>query len=148
MKAAMLATSFAVILLSCACATTSDPLVGTEWRLVRFQSMDDATGTLSPDTGSEFTMRLNADGTVSMVLDCNRASGSWTSERAASGESGRFTFGPLAGTRARCAPPNLDERILRDANFVRSYLLKDGHLYLSLFADGGVYEWAPLRPAD
>jgi len=28
---------------------------------------------------------------------------------------------------------------------VRSYLLKDGRLYLSLMADGGVYEWRPVN---
>ncbi|MCU0812246.1 MAG: hypothetical protein MUE59_14660, partial [Thiobacillaceae bacterium] len=31
----------------------------------------------------------------------------------------------------------------RDLAHVRSYLLKDGKLYLSLMADGGIYEWAP-----
>jgi len=37
-----------------------------------------------------------------------------------------------------------DQRIARDLGYVRSYLLKDGKLYLSLMADGGVYEWQPL----
>jgi len=27
--------------------------------------------------------------------------------------------------------------------FVRSYVLKDGRLYLSLMADGGIYEFEP-----
>ena len=31
--------------------------------------------------------------------------------------------------------------------YVRSYLLEDGKLYLSLMADGGIYEWAPLQTA-
>lgn len=30
---------------------------------------------------------------------------------------------------------------------MRSYLLEDGKLYLSLMADGGIYEWAPLQTA-
>ena len=88
-------------------------------------------------------MRLHEDGTVSMRLDCNRATGSWSAEPAADGISGQFEFGQLAGTRALCPPPNLDERILRDAEFVRGYLLRGGHLYLSLLADAGIYVWAP-----
>ena len=65
---------------------------------------------------------------------------------AGDGSSGALGFGPLAATRAMCPPPHLDERIARDLVHVRSYLLKDGKLYLSLLADGGIYEWAPLRP--
>jgi hypothetical protein len=34
---------------------------------------------------------------------------------------------------------------MRDLAYVRSYLLKDGKLYMSLMADGGVYEWAPVK---
>jgi hypothetical protein len=35
----------------------------------------------------------------------------------------------------------MDENITAQAEFVRGYLLKDGRLYLSLMADGGVYAW-------
>jgi len=28
---------------------------------------------------------------------------------------------------------------------VRSYMIKDGHLFLSLMADGGTYEFEPIR---
>jgi heat shock protein HslJ len=127
-------------------ATTSssgNPLAGTGWRLVEFQSMDDATGTVRPDDPSLYTMRLNSDGTVTMRLNCNRASGTWSAEPSGNGASGRFEFGPLAGTRALCPPPSLDESIVAQARFIRSYLLKDGRLYLSLMADGGIYAWEP-----
>ena len=123
------------------CAGTNFPLAGTNWRLVEFQSMDDAIGTIRPADPSVFTMRLDRDGTVSMHLDCNRATGSWSSEPSTDGDSGRFEFGQLASTRALCPPPNLGERIVRDAQFVRGYLLRDGRLYLSLMADAGIYAW-------
>jgi para-nitrobenzyl esterase len=29
-------------------------------------------------------------------------------------------------------------------SFIRSYTVKDGHLYLSLMADGGIYEFEPI----
>lgn len=80
---------------------------------------------------------------VNMRLSCNRASGRWSAETGAEPSSGRFQFGPLAATLARCPPPSLDERVTTHAGFVRSYLLKDGRLYLTLMADGGIYVWEP-----
>ncbi len=120
------------------------PLAGTEWQLVEFQSMDDAIGTIRPDDASLYTMRLGADGSVSMQLNCNRATGDWTAEPSADGSTGSFRFGPLAATSALCPPPSMDERIARDAGYVRGFLLKDGNLYLSLMADAGIYAWEPL----
>jgi hypothetical protein len=38
------------------------PLAGTQWRLVEFRSVDDATGTVRPEDPSLYTLRLNADG--------------------------------------------------------------------------------------
>lgn len=105
--------------------------------------MDDAVGTKRPDDRNKFTMHLRSDGTVAMKLDCNRAKGSWSSEPSADASNGRFTFGPLAGTRALCPPPRLDERITSQAAYVRGYLLKDGRLNLSLMADGGILVWEP-----
>ena len=138
-------TVFCFALPLAGCATTSAPLAGTDWQLVHFQSMDDAIGTIRPADPSLFTMRLNADGTVNMRLDCNRANGTWSAE--GGGDSGSFSFGRLAVTRALCAPPNLDERIARDSEYVRTFLLRDGRLHLSLMADAGIYTWEPL-PSD
>jgi len=120
------------------------PLAGTAWRLVQFQSMSDKIGTIRPDDPSKFTMRLMEDGKVAMRLDCNRAMGEWSIEPASDGLSGRFEFGPLASTRALCPPPNLDELILSQAQYVRGYLLRGGMLHLSLMADGGIFSWEPL----
>ena len=121
----------------------ANPLTETAWRLVEIQSMDDAIGTVRPDDPSLYTMRLSGDSTVTMHLNCNQASGTWSIKPGAGSESGSFEFGPLAVTRALCPPPSLDERIARDAEYVRSYMLKDGRLSLSLMADGGIYIWEP-----
>jgi heat shock protein HslJ len=120
-----------------------NPLAGTNWRLLEFQSMDDAIGTVRPDDPSRYTMRLNGDGTVSMRLNCNHASGTWSTEPSGDEASGRFEFGPLATTHAICPDPSLDSHIAVQAKFIRSYLLKDGRLYLGLMADGGIYAWEP-----
>lgn len=120
-------------------------LAGTEWRLVAFQSMDDAQGTERPSDPSLYTMSLHADGSVAMRLNCNRATGTWQAQAGPEGTSGQFSFGPLAATMALCPPPSMDERVTSQASYVRSYLLKDGKLYLSLMADGGIFEWEPLE---
>ena len=128
-----------------ASAETAGLLAGTRWRLVRFQSMDDATGEIEPSDPSAYSMTLNADGSAEMQLNCNRATGTWSVQRASDGISGSFTFGPLATTKALCPPPSMDERIARDAQWIRGFLLRDGQLHLSLMADGGIYSWEPVH---
>ncbi|MGA0023182.1 MAG: META domain-containing protein [Burkholderiales bacterium] len=136
----------ALVLSIAACAnpsrSTADPLSGTTWRLQAIQSMDDAQGTTRIPESRRFTLQFSADGRASLQLDCNRGSGTWQA-KASSQDSGTLTFGPIAATRALCAPPHLDERVARDLAHVRSYRIIDGKLFLSLMADGGIYEWTP-----
>ena len=82
-------SSAAACLVLAACSTSSAPLGGTNWQLIEFQSMDDAIGTIRPLDPSVFTMRLDKDGSVSMRLDCNRATGNWSAEPAGDGSSGK-----------------------------------------------------------
>jgi para-nitrobenzyl esterase len=112
------------------------PLGGRSWQLVQFQGSDDTT--LTPDDKSKYTITFRTDGRVSVRLDCNRGRGTWTS----SGPQ-QLQFGPLALTRAMGPPGALHDRLAKDWEFVRSYTLKDGHLFLSLLADGGTYEFEP-----
>ena len=44
-------------------------------------------------------------------------------------------------TRAQCPQPSLDTLIARDAEYVRTYVLRGDRLYLNLMADGGNYVW-------
>ena len=112
-------------------------LGGTSWQLVKFQSSDDKM--LRPDDPAKYTIAFGADGSVSARVDCNRGRGSWKS----SGPN-QIQFGPLALTRALCPPGSLHDRVVKDWEFVRSYTLKDGHLFLALMADGGIYEFEPI----
>jgi heat shock protein HslJ len=115
------------------------------WRLVEFRSMDDAQGTNRPSDPSKYTMKLGADGSAAFQLDCNRGMGSYTSQKAADGLSGAISFSVLATTRALCPEPSMGERIARDAQYMRGWLLRDGKLSISLMADGGVYVWEPVN---
>jgi heat shock protein HslJ len=116
-------------------------LGGTSWRLVKFQGGDDKT--LTPDDRSRYTIQFGADGSVSTRIDCNRGRGTWKS----AGPS-QIQFGPLAITRAMCPPGSLHDHIIKHWDFVRSYVVRNGHLYLSLMADGGIYEFEPIPVAS
>jgi len=136
----------AVLLAGCGAAAAQAPppasappsLAGTAWRLIKFQGGDDTI--LRPDDRAKYTLEFGANGTVGARIDCNRGSGTWTSP----GPS-QLTLGPLGLTRALCPPGSLHDRIVRDWSFVRSYVIQDGHLFLALIADAGIYEFEPLR---
>lgn len=117
--------------------SVSADLGGTSWQLVKFQGGDGQT--LVPDDGAKYTLAFGKDGRVSVRLDCNRGGGTWQSAG-----PNQLRFGPLALTRAMCPNMSLHDRIARDWKFVRSYTLRGGHLFLSLTADGGIYEFEPL----
>jgi para-nitrobenzyl esterase len=116
-------------------------LAGTSWQLVRFQGGDDTV--LAPDDSARYTVAFAPDGRVSVRVDCNRGVGTWTSPG-----SGRIELGPLALTRAMCPPGSLHDFIVRQWGFVRTYLIRDHHLFLSLMADGGIFEFEPIPEAD
>ncbi|MFO0157408.1 MAG: META domain-containing protein [bacterium] len=129
----------------CTSPTLPPPtLAGTSWQLLAIQSMDDRQGTLTEADPSRYTHSFGRDGSAVMRLDCNRASAPWKLTPGPEASSGSLTFGPVAATRARCPPPSIDARVLRDLPDVRSFLLRDGRLHLSLMADGGIYSWGPV----
>ena len=111
-------------------------LGGTSWRLVRFQGGDGLT--LTPDDKAKYTIVFGTDGRLNARIDCNRGSGTWKS----SGPP-QLEFGPLALTRAKCPPGSLHDHLVKQWPYVRSYVMKDGHLFVSLMADGGIYEFEP-----
>jgi para-nitrobenzyl esterase len=135
---------WAPLLVGFACSTRTETspqdaaagLGGTSWQLVKFQSSDDKT--LTPDDRAKYTIVFGTDGRVSARIDCNRGSGTWKSAG-----PNQLQFGPLALTRAMCPPGSMHDRIAKDWELVRSYTMKDGHLFLALMADGGIYEFEP-----
>lgn len=65
--------------------------------------------------------------------------GTWKSSGAS-----QLQLGPLALTRAMCPPGSLHDQIVKHWDFIRSYIIKNDHLFLSLMADGGIYEFEPV----
>jgi heat shock protein HslJ len=139
---AVLAMSISCLLGVCASpvagqtASNGTALAGTSWQLVRFQGGDDTV--LTPDDGAKYTLAFGADGVVAARIDCNRGRGSWKS----TGNS-QLELGPLALTRAACPPGSMHDQIVKQWANIRSYVIREGHLFLSLMADGGIYEFQP-----
>jgi heat shock protein HslJ len=109
-------------------------LAGTSWQLVKFQGSDGTT--LTPDDRGTYTIEFGADGRLTARIDCNRGHGIWTSSGA-----NQIEFGPLGLTRAKCPDGSLHDEIVKQWGNIRSYILRDGHLFLALRADGGIYEF-------
>jgi putative lipoprotein len=116
---------------------TQAGLGGTSWRLVKFQGGDETT--LTPDDPAKYTIAFETDGRLRARIDCNRGMGTWKSSAPP-----QLEFGPLALTRALCPPGSLHDQLVRQWPYVRSYVMRDGHLFLSLMADGGIYEFEPM----
>jgi para-nitrobenzyl esterase len=112
-------------------------LGGTSWQLVEFQGGDGKT--LAPDDRAKYTLEFGGNGSLAARIDCNRGRGSWKSAG-----PGQLELGPLALTRAMCPPGSLHDHLVKQWAFIRSYVIRGGHLHLSLMADGGIYEFEPM----
>jgi heat shock protein HslJ len=113
-------------------------LAGTSWQLVRFEGGDGSV--LTPDDGSKYTIAFGGDNVVTVRFDCNRGRGPWMSPRPS-----RLELGALVVTRALCPPGSLHDHILRQWGSIRAYVVRNGHLFLALMADGGIYEFRPAE---
>jgi len=111
-------------------------LEGSSWRLVQISMSDGVTR--AAIERSRYTIGFGAKDVLNVRFDCNRGSGSWKSSG-----PGALEFGPLALTRAMCPVGSLHDELVRQWPHVRSYVVKDGRLYLSLMADGGTIEFEP-----
>jgi heat shock protein HslJ len=112
-------------------------LAGTSWQLVKLQGADESTTV--PDDKSKYTITFGRDGRVTARVDCNTGRSTWRSTR-----PGELKFGSWSMSRAKCPPGSLQERIVTEGAAVNSYVIKDGHLFLSGMAAGGSYELEPL----
>lgn len=133
--------AFATLLSSAAQSSQNDTaakLGAATWQLVKFEGGDGRI--LTPPDKSKYTLAFAPEGRVSVRIDCNRGAGTWKS----SGPN-QLEFGPLALTRAMCPPDPLNDRMVKDWAYVRSFTTKNGHLFLSLMADAGIYEFEPQQ---
>jgi heat shock protein HslJ len=116
----------------------TEELSSTAWQLVQFQGANGQI--LRPEDGSNYTVEFKPDSTVAVRLACHRGLGTWTST-----PRSQLALGPLALTRATCPQATLSDQIATQWPSLRSYALRNNHLFLSSMADGGTYEFEPAR---
>lgn len=117
-------------------SSPANPLSGTSWQLVKFQGPDERVFT--PDDKSKYTIKFGSNGRVTARVDCNNASSTWRATA-----SGQLQFGSWSRTSAKCGSGSLHDQIVREGAAVRSFSIKDGHLFLSGMEAGGYYELEP-----
>jgi len=133
--AALLGAALAATAWGQAPASATD-LEGTAWELVKIEGTDAKIHV--PTERGHYLLAFTPHGELSARIDCNRGSGTWSSP-----EAGQLVLGPLASTRAQCPPGSLYDEIIAHWTEVRSYAIREGHLFLT--GGGGVYEYAPLQ---
>ena len=134
----MLALASVVIVCASIGAQGGNPLSGTTWRLVKFQGPDERT--FAPEDKSKYTIKFGSDGRVVVRVDCNRGNSTWKVTA-----KGELKFGSWSRTTAKCGAGSLHDQIVNEGANVRSFAIKDGHLFLSGMAEGGYYELEPIK---
>jgi heat shock protein HslJ len=119
----------------------SGGLAGSRWRLVKIMSMDDSVE--QPDDPDRYILAFGVDRTVSIVADCNRGSGTWVYE-----QPSQLRFNSLPGAVDSCRPGSISQSLLTQLPWVRSFVMKDSHLFLATMADGSIIEFEPAPPAE
>lgn len=118
-------------------ARQAQPLAGTAWQLVRFEGGDGKV--VTPTQRDRYTLDFSANGSLAARIDCNRGRGVWKS----SAEPQLALSVPVM-TRAFCGQGSMHDQIVKHLPFIRSFVIRNGHLFLSLQADGGIYEFEPI----
>lgn len=113
-------------------------LSGVVWQLVEIQSMDDST--TKPNEGGIYSLEFNADGSVRIQVDCNHGKAMWYSE-----QSGKLEFSKIATTKMMCTKQSIDQKFLSELSWVRSYVIKEDHLFLATMADGSILEFETTK---
>lgn len=117
-----------------------DTLTGGVWQWQ--QTQDNSGKVTTPTDPSRYTIEFQADGLVAVQADCNRGTGKYTVDATT------LTFGPIATTLMGCPPGSQDTEFLRQLSQIKSYLFKDGKLYLELPVDTGSMEFSRAEQAQ
>lgn len=134
--AALALVSSAPVLAREATPEVSPDLTTFVWELTELQTGPNSSAT--PDAPSKYTISFNDDGTVSIVADCNVASGTYTVD----GSKIDIEVGPM--TLVACPEGSLSDQWVDDLDQAATFSVNDeGELVLNLPADAGFIRLAP-----
>jgi len=131
MKTLTISILIILIFVLTGCGGGKNEIVGTTWQWEAFQDNAEVNDLTVPNP-ENYTLTLNEDGTTSIQADCNQVTWSYKLD----GSQLTFdTTGP--STLAMCAEDSLDQQFLGYLGNTATFVIKDGKLYLNLFADAG-----------
>ncbi|MFV0347889.1 MAG: META domain-containing protein [Halodesulfovibrio sp.] len=113
--------------------TSAKAIMGTTWM---WSSTTTPMETIEAEVPARYTIALE-DGRVSARFDCNRGGGTYKLS------DGKLSFGMMMATMMMCAPDSQDSVFMRDLQFVTTFYVEDGVLYLGLDDDAGTMEFRP-----
>jgi heat shock protein HslJ len=114
-------------------------LIGPTWQWIE-TVYGDSSIEVAADP-SRYLLFFDETGRVSVQLDCNGGG----AEYIADGSS--LLFGAIASTLMACPEGSQATTFAKDLAEVYSFVIEDGHLYLSLKLDSGIMEFAPMEAA-
>jgi len=118
--------------------TPQSELSGTTWWLTEVRPAG-INATLRPDNPQRYELRFLRDGTLAVVLDCNRGTATWRS----SGRGG-LTLSPLGVTRMACPGGSIGTQVAEELERVRNYTVQGNSLTLGPAPGRGSMLW--MRP--
>jgi heat shock protein HslJ len=131
-----------VALGSVACTSpegSDDPqLTGTTWELQQIQLNDGQVFTADPP--QNYTAEFTEGGEVFLQADCNRVSGSFTTEE---DRLLSVTLGP--STFAACPPGSISDEYQRFMGSANSFFFQDDELIIELKFDSGSMVFSPAN---
>ncbi|UCG11912.1 MAG: META domain-containing protein [Deltaproteobacteria bacterium] len=112
----------------------STEIIGVDWKWQQSLYNND-TKAVPPDPAN-YTLKLQADGSVSVKADCNRAGGTY-----------KLTGGGLSieithSTMAACPPDSLEGKFIKDLNAAAIYFIEGGNLYIDLQYHSGTMKFS------
>ena len=111
-------------------------VTGVVWQWAKYHGADDVEVTVNDP--SRYSLLFQVDGTMQVLADCNTGSGTY----AVDGDHIVMTVGL---TKSECGVPDVFNRFTLYLTST-SFVIRGGHLFLSLPEDGGIAEFMPVPP--
>ncbi len=112
-------------------------ITGLTWNL---GAIETASGTVTINDPSRYTVVFNADGTANVQADCNVGSMGYTT-----GADGALTMTPGPMTRAFCGAGSFDQMFLGGLTNAMTYRIEGSNLYIDMLYESGTLFFAPTQ---
>ena len=121
-----------------AAAGTPADLLGSAWQWVSFHSGKEAFDIEHPE---RYTIAFEEDGIAFIQADCNRGSGSVTTDG-----PGTITIGPIALTKMLCPPESHGDLFVQSLEHAVLYFFQDVTLYIERPIESGTLGFERVSP--